>query len=262
MSVRVATWNVKNSFEYPDNVRLYDHAMRMDADVLVFQEAYEDDNHHAHELRERFYHHGYAVQHMPYEPASSEIANHRFVLLARPEQRIKNAARLGVLNAVQLELIDPDTEGHAQAMGVHFDSHSEANRLAQVDALAEHDFTDGPRILLGDLNSIVAGSLWARILRSRGARAAAERMPSPRARSIATRLSEMALGTTLQKLADDYDLHDVTKRPRITWPTPVSFVALDHILTSPDITVDNVAVQPPTRLSDHRALLADLTIGA
>lgn len=283
MSVEVAAWNLREGLADADRAqRLAEAICGLDKDVVVLSDAYWLGN-PLHDARseaaqtalERFRTAGYEI-------AEAEYGDHRLwpghymTVLSRLAINRVSTVRLGVRNAVDLKLKDPDTNVDLRIVGAHFSDYSEQRRLVQVEDLLSLVDLEEPTVLAGDLNAMPGNSRRAKLLRSKLLRAAAPWVPGrpPRAEDeplfeslkTAVRLTDMASGTTLEEL-DRAGLHDTgsndtSSRHRSTMPSWLPFLQLDHILASSHLEPSGFRVHNtfslPRQLSDHRPVSVKL----
>jgi endonuclease/exonuclease/phosphatase family metal-dependent hydrolase len=169
---------------------------------------------------------------------------------------------------LSMRVTDPETDEEMLLLPTHLDDRSEELRMDQADdAISYIQKADMPTVMLGDFNA-----MWrkrrARIFGSKFMRFIARHIPHERIRNKAVQFTEMASGTTLQRLSDEVELRDADERLRPT-VTPKMRVApylpsiplgqIDHILVKNGIETSNYEVSGDMG-SDHRAISAVISI--
>lgn len=155
-------------------------------------------------------------------------------------------------------------------IGLHLDDRSEEIRLAQVPEVAQIVSKDGKinTIILGDFNAMHVSAAFARFARTKPVLFAAKNFPHKTLRSVGTRVTQMAIGTTLQTLLDATGLQDLdgkghktisARQAGLEWLPSVRLAKIDWMLGSPRIHTMYYRVLPDVG-SDHRPVLAILDI--
>ena len=124
-------------------------------------------------------------------------------------------------------------------------------------------------VAMGDFNAMHRESFPARVLRSRVSRAMIEYWPHARTKDILARLSQMAIGDTMQRFLDSTSLVDIdtSYRPTTTpkmrgqeWMPSIRMAQIDHLLISPGVYGGAFSIGGDGG-SDHRAISARLEFG-
>lgn len=111
-----------------------------------------------------------------------------------------------------LEVVCRDADGKSlHVFGAHLDDRSEAGRLKEIAVVADivNRHEDEPVLLAGDFNAMHRDAWFARMMRTRTVRHVSRRIPHALVRSMATRVGEMALGTTIAYLLEHTRLYDL-----------------------------------------------------
>lgn len=282
MSVRVGSWNIEGRLShYATRGRgTPDHILRgieeLDTDVLLLPEAYDrvlgvsatiDES-----LRDMGYENMYDVAYNDVGPRMYPAAVKEPSLRMLSKLAFEKCAgiRLGDLrNAIDITIIDPETAKPIRIIGVHLDDRNEANRLRQVDDLIRLiEASKTPVVLMGDLNAIYGDTRIARFLRNGFVRTLAESIPIEGLSDFATRGTDMAIGTTMQRLTADGLLvdadpdHHGTATPKVRgfeFLPSLRVMPIDHMLTSPELRARHFGVGKGDKGSDHRPIWADVS---
>lgn len=170
---------------------------------------------------------------------------------------LKNSARQ------LLEIVCHDEDGvRIHAFGAHLDDRSEQGRLTEIVAISEiiNRHRDEHILLLGDFNAMHKDSWFAKMARSAVARHVSRRVSHVLVRSIADRVQEMALGTTIEYLLRHTSLHDLdpgrkrtisSKQAGLEWAPSWRLAKIDWIFGSKQFKTVSYHVLPDVG-SDHR----------
>lgn len=210
---------------------------------------------------------GYEVTLIAYdEPRSPGLG---FAILSRLDVIATYIHDLPGSKRQMLEIRCKDADGvHLRILGVHLDDRSEEGRLNEVTTVCEivNSETNIPTILLGDFNAMHRDSWFARIARSRPARHLSHRVPHSLVKSMAQRVHEMALGTTVDYLLTHTKLHDLDpgrkrtisgKQAGLEWLPAWRLAKIDWIFASKQVTTLHYHVLRDQG-SDHRPVKADV----
>lgn len=268
MAVEIMAWNVLDAFSDESRAKgVLQVVQEQHPDAAVFSEAWrEDKDHLIDDVLEDLDGNGYTVTHGLYADDDGRQDRHGIIGIVRNEVVADNKPQivsLGSRNAVHMPLLNMtgnNTETILDFFGVHLDDRSEQRRLAQVERLIAATEFSGKIAIGGDLNAMHRADPLARTLRM--VRPIVQRMPTiaprpdfkpPRLKrigSLASRLTDMATGTTLQQLesagfVDADTSHQPTKGP----------FNLDHILLK-GLVAFSQRTHEKSHLSDHRAVSA------
>jgi endonuclease/exonuclease/phosphatase family metal-dependent hydrolase len=276
MNIKVFAWNLHDGLTDPNvNVdQLENEILREQADIAVFPEARSEIADLADETVNRFEGEGYGLYQTDYDDADSREDRHGLLVLARPELvKSMKTIRLAGRSAIRLSLLH-DTS----FIGAHFvdrtvrinwgaSSGGEEQRVEQ--AIEAALFSKPKGVIAGDLNATHKKGLTPTVLRV--ARPLAELLPAldprpgfdtpkiQRLGSLAQRLTSMSTGKTLQALeTDEFIDADPTSQP--TMIKGHIKVQLDHIMVRNLAIVEPTKVLSATGLSDHRGIVAKLTL--
>jgi endonuclease/exonuclease/phosphatase family metal-dependent hydrolase len=168
-----------------------------------------------------------------------------------------------------VEIQHKDVEGtRIRVLGVHLDDRSEAGRLTEIATVCDIVTTEAtmPTLLLGDFNAMHHDSWFARIARSRPAHGLSRRVRHTLVRSMADRVHEMALGTTVEYLLAHTNLHDLDpgrkrtisgKQAGLEWLPAWRLAKIDWIFGSKQFKTVGYRVLRDSG-SDHRPVRAEL----
>lgn len=264
MAVEVMAWNVLDAFSDESRARgVLQVVQEQRPDAAVFSEAWREgkdgllDN-----VLDDLDRNGYAVAHGLYEDNDGRQDRHGIIGIVRSElvaDQKPQLVSLGSRNAVHVPVVSTaGTETVFDFFGAHLDDRSEQRRLAQAERLiAAADFS-GRVVVGGDLNAMHRTDPRAKALRA--VRPIARRMPTVEPRpdfkppklkrigSLASRLTDMATGTTLERF-EDAGFEDADSRRQ---PTKGPF-NIDHILIKGLVSFDQ-RTHDKSPLSDHRAI--------
>lgn len=265
--MRLAAWNVARGLSNTEQEasprrtqQIIDGIEQLDADVVILSEAYNQrgiEPDAAQHLTQTL---GYRALATPYEDSiahqnePSDFEQH-LMILTRQDGALQ-PVRLGGRNALAHQVMVDASP--VTILGSHFEDRQETLRLGMAEAVVDM-IDDGatPVVLAGDLNAMHRQDWRAHVLRHSLTRLAAQHAPHPRIRSLGTRLTEMADGTTIDTLLaaglEDSDYH----RTATMKLGGAALVQLDHIMTSRGIHSHNFQVDN-LRGSDHRAISADI----
>lgn len=278
MAIKVAAWNVEGRLSsYANGYRgsprhILNGIQLIDADVIVLADAYHDNAAPGVDdtLRQMGYH--WIDSMFAVDGQGVGGSRRRSIGL-----RILSRLPFGVIESRQLDdlrgvasvtIKDPETQKSLRIVGVHFDDRAESYRLRQAEALVAAVTEGGlPVVALGDFNALWDSRL-ARWIQSGPARWLASRAPGTWLRTMATRFTDMASGTTLRYIADNTGLRDAdtkqqpTVTPRgngATWLPSIRMAQLDHILIGKELAASKVTVMSDGG-SDHRAIVSTVRL--
>lgn len=163
----------------------------------------------------------------------------------------------------------PSADESLRILGVHLDDRTETLRLQQAAQLiAMVESGEMPTMIMGDLNAMDRNSKFARFVRSDIAQDIGKQFSSEKLRSVATRVGEMALGTTLDVFTKSGRLRDLdsnasptvsAKQAGLEWMPSVALAKIDWMLASQDISETDYRVWRDIG-SDHRPVVADIQV--
>jgi len=272
--LRVVTWNAEGMFVEGTKTRrasphdALDVLKNLDADILVIPEfgrlADLKD-----EIATAISALGYELVSLAYdEPRTPGLG---FVMLSRLPIHETIVHSLAHSKRQLLELVCEDEVGtRIHVFGVHLDDRSESGRLMEAEAVSEiiHSRAGQCILLLGDFNAMREDSWFARIARSRLAHGVSRRLSHEVLRSMAERVQEMALGTTVAYLVAHTELHDLdpgrkrtisSKQAGLEWVPSWRLAKIDWVFASSQITSLRYRVMKDVG-SDHRPVWADIEI--
>lgn len=183
-------------------------------------------------------------------------------------------SRLPVLNKIEARFADLrsmptvdvcDNRGEElRIVGVHLDDAREENRLRQAADLVE--FLAGsrvPTVVAGDFNAMDSKTWFARLCRTGLVESVRSSDPERKFGYVAQRLSEMALGTTIDYLRENTSLKNcdphqiqptISARQRgFEWLPSWRLAKIDWTFCSPALHPSNYQVHPDAG-SDHRPI--------
>ena len=272
--LRVVTWNAEGMFvEGTKTKRATPHdalatLRRLNADIVVVPEfgrlATLRD-----EIRLTLESLGYELTMLEYdEPRSPGLG---FAILSRLKVVSSQVHNLHESRRQLLEVRCENTEGVLiRVLGIHLDDRTEEGRLNEIASVVDivDNNLDTPTLLLGDFNAMRRESLFAKFARSSSARLVIRRVNHELLRSMAERVSEMALGTTIEYLETHTKLHDMdrgrkrtisSKQEGLEWVPSWRLAKIDWIFASKHFTTRSYRVLPDVG-SDHRPVLAILDV--
>jgi len=265
MAVEIMAWNVLDAFSDESRGRgVLQVVQEQRPDAAVFSEAWrEGKDELLDNVLDDLGRSGYTVAHGLYEDNDGRQDRHGIMGIVRSElvaDQKPQLVSLGSRNAVHVPVVNPASGGETvfDFFGVHLDDRSEQRRLAQAERLiAAADFS-GRVVVGGDLNAMHRTDPRAKALRL--VRPIARCMPTvdprpdfkppklKRIGSLASRLTEMATGTTLGRF-EEAGFEDTDARRQ---PTRGPF-NIDHILIR-GLVAFGQRTHDKSPLSDHRAV--------
>jgi endonuclease/exonuclease/phosphatase family metal-dependent hydrolase len=155
-------------------------------------------------------------------------------------------------------------------IGIHLDDRNESIRMQQIVSIVEtvNESNRAPMLVLGDFNAMSQNSRFARFARSHMVRMVTHLMPHRQLRSIIERVSEMAMGTTVNYLLDRTSLRSLDPRMQATvsakqagmeWMPSWRIAKIDWIFATVGIAAQSYVIFKDVG-SDHRPVIADITI--
>lgn len=168
-----------------------------------------------------------------------------------------------------IEIQYKDTEGaRIRVLGVHLDDRSEEGRLTEIATICTIVSAEAemPTLLLGDFNAMHHNSWFARIARSQPAHGISRRVRHKLMRSMADRVHEMALGTTVEYVLSHTTLHDLDpgrkrtisgKQAGLEWLPAWRLAKIDWIFGTKHFKTIHYRVLRDSG-SDHRPVRAEL----
>lgn len=272
MELRVATWNAEGMFVEGSMTRRAaprDAIMvlkRLDADVVVIPEFGVIDT-----LTKET---DAAIRALGYDYVTMRYRDRRargsgLAILSRyPIVRTVSLPLGEIKGAIDAEIELPDMM--IRVIGVHLDDRSEQLRLREVESLVSYvgAAAERPTFMMGDFNAMSRPSLFARLARSDIGRFVERIILHSTLRSVVSRVREMALGTTIEMIEQQTDLHSldpglqrtVSVRQRGLECIPaVRLAKIDWIFGPPDISVESYVVSRDAG-SDHRPVIAKVNI--
>lgn len=168
-----------------------------------------------------------------------------------------------------IELRYKDAQGaRIRVLGVHLDDRSEEGRLTEITTVCDivNAEVEMPTVLLGDFNAMHHDSWFARIARSQPAHGFSRQVRHKLLRSMADRVHEMALGTTVDYVVSHTALHDLDpgrqrtisgKQAGLEWLPAWRLAKIDWIFGSRQFKTIRYRVLRDSG-SDHRPVRAEL----
>ncbi len=256
--MKVASWNLAHGLsDAKRSAKIIGGLIKLDADIVFLPEAFDKngpiDN---FDLANKL---GYKILITEYEDATAHTAEKQYIIVLSRIAASLEVVRLNTRNALSASF---QLDGkNVTITGVHFDDRSEDARIGMVNAFLDSSGQDTASVLIGDLNAMHGGDLRARILSSPVARRLATEISSNRARSLATRLTDMASGGVMKTLEQagmkDADLHH---RPTMLMGG-LAVVQLDHLMYDDGLRVTSFQTHK-LKGSDHRAISGDIEMAA
>lgn len=272
-SLRVATWNAEGMFvEGTKTRRATPHdgisALKLlDADIVVIPE-FGRLAELRPETRTAIEALGYEITTMMYdEPRTPGLG---FAILSRLPVVRATPHTLADSRRQLLEVVCCDADGlRLHIFGAHFDDRSEAGRMNEVRGVGEIlSHREGERVLLlGDFNAMYKDAVFAKLARSRAAHMFSRRVRHHLMKSMAQRVHEMAIGTTIEYLLMHTLLHDLDpghkrtisgKQSGLEWVPSWRLAKIDWIFGSHHFHTQRYRVFADAG-SDHRPVCADIT---
>lgn len=265
MAVEVMAWNVLDAFSDENRARgILQVVQEQRPDTAIFSEAWREgkdkllDN-----VLDDLDRGGYTVAYGLYEDNDGRQDRHGIIGIVRSElvaDQKPQLISLGSRNAVHMPVVNRATGGETVCdfFGVHLDDRSEQRRLDQAIRLIAVAHFSGQVVVGGDLNAMHRADPRAKALRF--VRPIAKRMPTVEPRpdfkppklkrigSLASRLTDMATGTTLG-LFEEAGFRDTDMHRK---PTKGPF-NIDHILVR-GVAAFGQRTHDENPLSDHRAV--------
>ncbi|MBC7764717.1 endonuclease/exonuclease/phosphatase family protein [Microbacteriaceae bacterium] len=155
-------------------------------------------------------------------------------------------------------------------IGVHLDDRSESMRKQQITSVVEavRRVKGQPILVMGDFNAMSVDSRFAQFARSLPVRMLTKLILHKQLHSVVERVSEMALGTTINHLLHQTALQNLdpklqrtisAKQAGMEWMPSWRIGKIDWIFGTVPIKVRSYAVMRDVG-SDHRPVVADITI--
>lgn len=278
MAIKLASWNVEGRLSgYVKNGRgsaehILEGIETLDADIIILPEAFLEEP--APGVDDRLTEMGYAFHDIAYGDDDRDWSqefmgkmNYLRVLSRLAISQLEEVAWAKKRRLLSFHVTDPETGNEMLVLPTHFDDRSEAQRLDQVDDAATYiEKADMPTAMLGDFNA-----MWrrkrARFFGSRAMRFIASHIPHEGIKNKAVQFTDMATGTTLQRLAGvGLRDADVRLRPTVTpkmraapFMPSIPLGQIDHILVSKEVETTDFTVYPDMG-SDHRAVAATIVV--
>ena len=270
-TITVVSWNAEGMFVDGTKTRRGDSHSALSvirdlaADVVVIPEFGKHEK-LTPEIRNTLHYLGYEIIETPYD--DDYVPKLALVVLSRLPVHSTSIIRLAnVRNAIEVVVSD-DSGKKIRIFGVHFDDRSEETRLKQakdlVDAIDKNP--DTMTLLMGDFNAMKKQSTFAELARSSFGRYAAQRINHDLLRSMALRVNEMALGTTIEYISQRSSLKDMDpghrrtvsgKQAGVEWIPKLRIAKIDWIFASPSFQTISYHVWRDVG-SDHRPIRAVL----
>ncbi len=279
MAIKIASWNVEGRLSgYVKNGRgSAEHILQgieeLDADIVILPEAYLEESDTG--VDERLKDLGYEWRDVEYgydeRDWSKEYLGkipHLRVLSRLTIADVQEEYWGGLRPMLSFIVRDPATGAEVRIFATHLDDRSEQLREQQIDdAIPILQKTKPPKIMVGDFNAMWPSGR-ARLLGSQAMRFIAKHIPHTGLRYTATRLTDMATGHVLQRVANEAGLrdadssHKATTTPKmrdILYAPSVRLAQIDHMMVSDEIVVRDFMVSADGG-SDHRAISAVLDV--
>ena len=279
--LRVITWNAEGMFapfvvEEPVEHRAMQTRRAGPHDALKFVESSEADIVVIPEfgtsgklddaIRTALQSLGYEIIEIPYRDRYKAPIS--MALLVRMPVVNMKVHRLGGLRDTGEVIVSLDDDTKLRVFGIHLDDTTEARRLRQARDLVQEINKDSqiPTIVLGDFNAMHENSRVARVVRSRFAHRVSSYIRHAQLSSIARRLHEMAIGTTIRYIEEHTKLHSLDpghhhtisgKQSGLEWVPAIRLAKIDWIFGSRSIHVVRYHVYHDVG-SDHRPVIADI----
>lgn len=272
--LRVVTWNAEGMFvEGTKTRRATPHdalatLRHLDADIVVVPE-FGRISTLKEEIRLSLESLGYELTMLKYD--EPRLPGLGFAILSRLKVVSSQVHNLHDSRRQVLEVRCKSLEGVViRVLGIHLDDRSEKGRLNEIASVADivNNNHDTPTLLLGDFNAMRRESLFATFARSSSARGMIRRVNHELVRSIAERVAEMAIGTTIEYLETHTKLHDMdrgmkrtisSKQDGLEWVPSWRLAKIDWIFGSKHFSTRSYHVLPDVG-SDHRPVLATLDV--
>lgn len=271
--LRVVTWNAEGMFvENTKTRRATPHdglgvLRRLNADIVVIPEfGVIEALHDEVELTLRAL--GYEVSIMPYDDARAPGLG--MAILSRLPLHAQRVHSLGDGGRNFCEVLCRDSNGAPiRVFGVHLDDRAESIRLTQLPAIVDevNKHLDERVLVLGDFNAMHEKAWFARFARSSAAQVGTVVLRDKLMVSMAERVREMAIGTTVKYILEHTNLHDLdthrkrtisAKQAGLEWAPSVRLAKIDWIFGSKHFTTHKYTVLGDVG-SDHRPVIAELT---
>jgi endonuclease/exonuclease/phosphatase family metal-dependent hydrolase len=273
VAIKITSWNVEGRLSgYTEAGRgsanhIVDGIESLDSDVVILPEAYLEEV--APGVDERLKELGYEWQDIEYGKDERDWAKEYLGKI--PSLRVMSRLAIadvqtshwgGLRPLLSFTTRDPETGKDVRIFATHLDDRNEELRERQVDdAIVDLQRTKLPKVMIGDFNA-----MWrtgrARLLGSRVVRFAARHIPHEGLKYALVRLTDMASGRALRKLAAEAGLrdadpgHKATTTPKmrdIPFMPSVRIAQIDHAMMSDEIEADGFDVSRDLG-SDHRAI--------
>lgn len=270
--LRIVTWNAEGMFvEGTKTRRATPHdalaaLKKLDADVVVIPEFGRQGALHE-SVRNTIGSLGYQLVEVPYEDKTIIPYDLEMAIVSRYPISVTTVHRFADMrNATEVRVKVNDRL--VRIIGVHLDDKTEETRLLQAEDLVEQlkKEVHMPTLLLGDFNAMRRVSKFARVSRSAAAKSLSRLIRHDQLSNIATRLHEMALGTTIEYIEKHTSLHNLDPRHTLSisgrqagleWVPSVRLAKIDWIFGSHHFKVVRYHAFHDVG-SDHRPIVADL----
>jgi endonuclease/exonuclease/phosphatase family metal-dependent hydrolase len=274
--MKIASWNIEGRLTPTNETgrgtpnKILDAIEALDADIVVLPEAYSHETNLG--VDERLRKMGYQWEDARYDE-KDRIGENKY----NDDLYIRILSRREIIETFQLKwnnarsllaivVSDPKSGKKVRIIATHLDDRSEKRRLRQVDdAISFINSTDMPTVMMGDFNAMHL-DMWSRIIGNKFIKMVGLLFPHKRARTLVSRLSEMASGTTLARLELETALRDVdvkhhpTTTPKLRgmeFMPSIRMAQIDHIFVTPDIIATDFQVAKDSG-SDHRAISTEI----
>lgn len=163
------------------------------------------------------------------------------------------------------------SDGHSLVViGVHLDDRNEPMRMKQILSVVKsvQDIGDASILVMGDFNAMSATSKFAMFARSEPVRMLTRLIHHKQLRSVVSRVSDMALGTTIDYFLSHTHLVNLDPRLQRTisakqagmeWMPSWRIGKIDWIFGDTSIDVRSFRIMRDIG-SDHRPIIADITV--
>ena len=269
---RIAAWNAEGMFVTGSKTRratphdALKVVKRLDADVLFVPEFGMTDTVDESTIIAL---HSLGYQTVIYSYDQPELGSYGAALLSRLPLKSHTVHAYNNTSRKFLEAHVELSNSHTlRVVGVHLDDRTEQLRLGQIEQVAEivNRPHVGETVVLGDFNAMPIDSRFARLVRSKPARFVGENIPHELMKSMSMRVSEMGLGTTIERLLELTDLHDLDGKSRRTvsakqagleWAPSIRLAKIDWVFGSEGIEAVGYRVLPDVG-GDHRPVVVDI----
>lgn len=281
--MRISSWNTEGRLSRVAEAgkrgspeQIVKEIEQLNSDIIFLPEAFDGAVPVEEKITERLRRLGYELFDVAYNDQGEKkypvsIDTHMMILSRLEILQAKELVLVGgIRSMLSVDVRDDESGLPVRIFGIHLDDRVESGRLQQVEDLLPHIAASSelPTIALGDFNAMRRSSIAARFLRNDILETMIDIWPEGETKHTLQRITQMAIGKTMQRIERDSHLRHTDDRMRATI-TPkargherrpsVRLMQIDYILVSPAIESSDFEVAKDGG-ADHRAISVTLKI--